>query len=86
MTAEAKSQAVTNARKRSVEKATGGGVNAGRRTRAIAYMDDVGEGREPGAEALHAKRALQLNTSRTAETLLHCSELPLVADVCAQCG
>ena len=74
VTAEAKPQAVINARKWSVEKADGGGVNAGR-TRAIAHMD-VGEGREPGADALPAKRALQLNASRTAETLLHCSELP----------
>lgn len=45
------------------------------RTKAIAYMD-VGEGRELGAEALPAKRALQLNASGPAEALLHCSEVP----------
>ena len=45
------------------------------RTEAIAYMD-VGEGREPGAEALPAKCALQLNASGFAETLLYYSEVP----------
>ena len=37
----------------------------------------VGEEREQRAEALPAERALQLNASRLAETLLYYSEVPL---------
>jgi hypothetical protein len=45
------------------------------RATAIAYMD-VGEGREPGAEALPAKRVLHLHASGHAETICHYSEVP----------
>ncbi len=40
------------------------------RTNAIAYTD-VGEGREPGAEALPAKYVLHLYASNHAETVCH---------------
>ncbi len=44
---------------------------------------DVGEGRELGAEALPAKRVLQLSASGPAETSLHYSEVPQTS-VCKQ--
>ena len=45
---------------------------------------DVGEGREPGAEALPAKCALQLNASGLAETLLYYSEVPYFQNIQAR--